>query len=153
MVDVTKPPRRRPPKLVCGWCDKRFAPQITGRPPSFCSASCRQRAYEKRKWSPYSTSDDLALHLLPPAAQRRVIEEVRRAHMSELIVSGVVPLQDTAQIDGVLDAVKPRNRPSLLRRIEAGCRQRADDKALAIMAHWRLAKQQPSRVPRAGAPR
>lgn len=42
---VTKQPRGR---QRCEWCRQHFNPKTRGRPPRFCSDSCRQRAYEKR---------------------------------------------------------------------------------------------------------
>jgi hypothetical protein len=44
----------------CQQCRKPFIPKAGGRPAKFCSASCRQRAYEARK-APFTS----------PAAQRR----------------------------------------------------------------------------------
>ena len=41
--------RRR--SLRCPVCKKRFKVNSRGRPPTFCSRSCRQRAYEQRRWS------------------------------------------------------------------------------------------------------
>jgi hypothetical protein len=41
---------------------------------------------------------------------------------------------DPAQIDGLLDAKKPPDRPGILRRIEDACRERDDDVALATIA-------------------
>ena len=58
MKCVIKAARPKPRK--CAWCGKRFAPKPVGRPALFCSASCRQRAYEKRRLSQYSASDALA---------------------------------------------------------------------------------------------
>ncbi|MGA7329687.1 MAG: hypothetical protein WBX25_35705 [Rhodomicrobium sp.] len=37
-------------KKVCSHCRKRFTPGPRGRAPRYCSASCRQRAYEIRKF-------------------------------------------------------------------------------------------------------
>ncbi len=34
---------------TCKSCRNRFRPKGVGRPPSFCSPSCRQRAYEARR--------------------------------------------------------------------------------------------------------
>ena len=45
MQSVTKPTRRR---RKCGWCREWFQPSERGRPPLYCSPSCRQRAYERR---------------------------------------------------------------------------------------------------------
>ena len=38
---------KRPRK--CSECGARLAPARTGRPPRYCSAACRQRAYERRR--------------------------------------------------------------------------------------------------------
>lgn len=138
---VMKAARPKPPK--CARCGKRFTPKPVGRPALFCSASCRQRAYEKRRLSQYSASDALALDLLPRAAQRKVVEEVRHAHMLALIMNGTVPLNDPAQIDGILDIMKGPEQMPLLRKIEGACRRRADNDSLATLARWRLSRQQP----------
>lgn len=147
MKDVTKVHRR---KQRCRWCRQFFKPKAGGRPPLFCGASCRQRAYEKRRWTPYSASDALALDLLPFGALRRISQSVRHAHMIELVMNGTVPLVDPAQIDGVLDQAKPQERTDLLQRIEGACRRRADDQSLATIARWRLSRQQP--LPKPDAP-
>jgi hypothetical protein len=95
----------------CRWCKRPFRPRPGGRPALFCKPACRQRAYEKRKWTPYSETDALALVLLPAAALRRLVARVRHQHMVELLKSGAVPLVDPAQIDGVLDSMaKPQDR-------------------------------------------
>ena len=95
----------------CRWCKRPFRPRPGGRPALFCKPACRQRAYEKRKWTPYSETDALALDLLPAAALRRLVARVRHQHMVELLKSGAVPLVDPAQIDGVLDSMaKPQDR-------------------------------------------
>jgi hypothetical protein len=143
MEPVTKAPLPKRPK--CRRCGKGFKPKTTGRPALFCSASCRQRAYEKRRLSPFSASDALALDLLPRAAQRKVVEEVRLAHMLELIMNGAVPLKDPAQIDGILDRVKGPERMPLLRKIEGACQRRADHNALTTIASWRFSQQQRQR--------
>jgi hypothetical protein len=101
------------------------------------TGASRQRAYEKRRWTPYSAADAIALDVLPPAARKMLTQEVRRKYMLELIKNGMVPLVEIAQIDGVLDAVPvPRRRP-LLAEIEEACRNRADDGGLATIARWR----------------
>ena len=119
-----------------------FKPKAGGRPAFYCSASCRQRAYEKRKWTPYSASDALARDLLPPAAAEKLRQEERRVYMLELVLTGTVPLLDVAQIDGILDQAKPQERQSLLRRIEDACRHRGDERGLSIIARWRLSYQE-----------
>ena len=139
MKAVTKIGRQR---QRCLWCRKTFKPKAGGRPALYCSASCRQRAYEKRKWTPYSASDALSRDLLPPAAALKLRQEERRAYMLELVLMGTVPLVDVAQIDGILDQAKPPERQSLLRRIEGACRRRGDDRGLSIITRWRLLRQQ-----------
>jgi hypothetical protein len=137
MEIVTK---TRRPKRRCQWCKKHFQPKLTGRPALFCSASCRQRTYEKRKWSEFSMSDALSVDLLSVAAHRKLVEQARHAHMIQLLKEGTVPLIEPAQIDGVLDPLKPQDRMPLLREIES--RRRYDEKALGVIATWRLLKQQ-----------
>ena len=58
-------------------------------------------------------------------------ELVRLDHMIELLTNGTVPLNDVAQIDGVLDAVEPPKRMPLLRRIEQACQRRGTKKRWA----------------------
>ena len=133
----------RPPKRKCNFCKKHFQPKSHGRPALFCSASCRQRTYEIRKWTEFSGLNALSLDLLPFAAKRKMVEQVRHAHMLELLKNGTVPLTDIAQIDGVLDPLEPHRRMSFLKDIESRRRARKDDQALGIIAQWRLLRQQP----------
>jgi hypothetical protein len=72
---------------------------------------------------------------------KRLVQEIRHKHMVELIKSGVVPLRDPAQIDGVLDGEKPKDRLHRLSNIEDMCRIRGDEEALATIARWRLERQ------------
>ena len=138
MEVVTK---RARPKRRCQWCRNWFKPKSGGRPPVFCNPSCRQRAYEKRKWTPFTGLDALALDLLPAAAARRLRVAVRHDYMIELIMKGTVPLIDPDQIDGVLDPLKPQDRMALLRRIEDACRRRQNSESLQTIARWRLSRQ------------
>jgi hypothetical protein len=41
--------RVKRPSITCRHCGSRFRPPKQGRRPNYCSASCRQRAYEKRR--------------------------------------------------------------------------------------------------------
>jgi|ERR1700719_3268927 hypothetical protein len=41
----------RPKSRYCMRCRKKMQIRARGRVPLFCSKTCRQRAYEKRKWS------------------------------------------------------------------------------------------------------
>jgi hypothetical protein len=72
---------------------------------------------------------------------RRLTDEIRHAHLVDLIKRGVVPLDNLAQIDGVLDHEKPQDRLPRLKEIETACRKRGDEKALAAIARWRLGRQ------------
>jgi hypothetical protein len=130
------------PKRKCAWCKERFKPKTAGRPAVYCSVSCRQRAYEKRRWVSYGAMDAFALDTLPWPARQAMVEDIRRAHMLELIKNGAVPLVDVAQIDGVLDKVPAPERLPLLSNIESACRKRSDDEALATVTRWRLSRQQ-----------
>ena len=59
---MTKRPRPR-----CAWCKKAFTPPKWGRPPRFCSAAHRQRAYELRR----------ARAMLPQLLLGRDIDDIR----------------------------------------------------------------------------
>lgn len=41
--------RRRPESVSCGWCGTSVVVLPTGRLPSWCSSSCRHRAWETRR--------------------------------------------------------------------------------------------------------
>ena len=132
---------KKPSPRRCAWCKRPFKPKPRGRPSLYCKPACRQRAYEKRKWSPFSASDALSLDLLPRAALRKLQAETRYQYMIDLIKSGVVLLTDPAQIDGLLDPKPPEDRRSLLRQIEDACRRRGDEIAMSTIARWRLQRQ------------
>ena len=57
---MTKRPR-------CAWCKKAFTPPKQGRPPRYCSAAHRQRAYELRR----------ARAMLPQLLLGRDIDDIR----------------------------------------------------------------------------
>ncbi len=46
---ATKSVTKRGPGRRCAWCRKRFEAPAHGRPKLYCSAGCRQRAYEARR--------------------------------------------------------------------------------------------------------
>jgi hypothetical protein len=80
---------KRPKRLRCFHCRKRFTAPQRGRPPRYCSASCRQRAYEKRRASS-QVEAHLPLRLLArdiAAVQgqdefrRRVVEVLRELRL------------------------------------------------------------------------
>jgi hypothetical protein len=41
--------RRPGQEVVCGWCGGSFEIKARGRTPKWCSATCRQRAWEQRR--------------------------------------------------------------------------------------------------------
>jgi hypothetical protein len=78
-------PKKRPRTLRCLWCKEKIKVKPQGRLPLFCSASCRQRAYEQSKWNqPHLVAlrrdlVSLALHKL-----------IREEHLELLIHFGLV---------------------------------------------------------------
>jgi hypothetical protein len=44
--DPTRSPRRPGQTLACGWCGSPILLSARGRPPKWCSSSCRHRAWE-----------------------------------------------------------------------------------------------------------
>jgi hypothetical protein len=44
-----KPKRRRPTMLVCAWCATSFEVNPVGRVPTWCSDTCRHRAWEQNR--------------------------------------------------------------------------------------------------------
>src|SRR4029453_19619164 len=71
----------------CPVCKERFKISPRGRPPTFCGRSCRQRAYEQRKWSrPHPV--ELLARDIPSARVRAFIgEQVREL----LLEAGITP--------------------------------------------------------------
>lgn len=47
--DLTNAQRRRRAALTCAWCGGAIEVKTTGRLPKWCSASCRQRAWEQAR--------------------------------------------------------------------------------------------------------
>jgi hypothetical protein len=85
---ITKSMAKRP---RCGYCRKAFKPPRRGRPPLYCSASHRQRAYQERR--AYAA----AVKALPVQLIGRDIEDMRtksgieRAVVDVLRRFGVLP--------------------------------------------------------------
>lgn len=64
----------------CGYCGRRFKPKSVGRPAVFCSSSCRQRAYIRRKANRPHPVELLAKDLADLRFQQQ-----RRAEMWQLL--------------------------------------------------------------------
>jgi hypothetical protein len=69
---------KRPKTLRCEWCRARFKLPDRGRLPRFCSHTCRQRAYEKRKWGRPRAVEALAQDIAEGRLQGYVRSEIRR---------------------------------------------------------------------------
>jgi hypothetical protein len=76
---------KRPKTVRCQWCRKRFAVPVRGRLPNYCSDSCRQRAYQKRKWRGEGPVALLAKDL----AHLRVREWLRKEIWALLVQAGL----------------------------------------------------------------
>jgi hypothetical protein len=49
VTDVSVLARRRPAELTCAWCGSAIAIKPRGRIPTWCSTSCRHRAWEQSR--------------------------------------------------------------------------------------------------------
>lgn len=76
---------KRPKTLRCRWCKTKMKVAPRGRLPSFCCQSCRQRDYERRKWSRPSPQELLARNI----ADARVRSFIRREIFAVLLKLGV----------------------------------------------------------------
>jgi hypothetical protein len=76
--------RRR--SVRCPVCKKRFKVNPRGRPPTFCSRSCRQRAYEQRRWSRPHPIELLARGIDTARVRDVIRQEVREA----LLAAGII---------------------------------------------------------------
>jgi hypothetical protein len=76
--------RRR--SLRCPVCKLRFKVNSRGRPPTFCSQSCRQRAYEQRRWSRPHPVELLARDIDTARVRDVIRQELREA----LLAAGII---------------------------------------------------------------
>jgi hypothetical protein len=79
--------RKRPRTLRCRWCNTKIEIKPRGRVAEFCSQTCRQRAYEQRKWARPAPVELLARDL----ATAKFREAVRAELWSLLRERGLVP--------------------------------------------------------------
>jgi hypothetical protein len=132
----------------------KAGPRKPGRAPVYHAVTpqCRMALCAAEPGASTGWAEPPAAHVTCPECLRRLARlrsrdlagqavRQRHGHMIELLQKGVVPLVDSAQIDGLLDAEKPPARLGVLRRIEDACRKRKDDVALATIAKWRLQRQ------------
>jgi len=97
--------RSRRRSVRCPVCKTRFKVNSRGRPPTFCSQSCRQRAYEQRKWSRPHPVEQLARDIDTARVRNVIREEVREA----LLAAGIIPSPP---------APKPKRRGPPLRLVD-----------------------------------
>jgi len=71
-------PARRRKSARCPVCKERFKIHPRGRPPTFCSRSCRQRAYEQRKWSRPHPVELLARDIASVRVRDMIRQEIRQ---------------------------------------------------------------------------
>lgn len=93
MKFVTKSRRRS--RCYCG---VKMVRSKRGRPRRFCSAACRQRAYDKRRLDsiPFSRRD-IELAFRNPA-DREAIDQILSAVMRELLLVRSVVREELAQV-------------------------------------------------------
>jgi hypothetical protein len=109
---------KRPKTVRCRWCRKRFKVLVRGRLPDYCSDSCRQRAYQKRKWRDETPVVLLAKDL----AHIRVREWLRKEIWDLLVQAGlaaphspvppVQPQRSRAKLTLVLPSSTETGQPS-----------------------------------------
>jgi hypothetical protein len=98
----------RPKTLRCQWCKEEMKISARGRVPRFCSKTCRQRDYEKRKWSRPALVEALAHDL----ASIKVREFIRKEILAILWEFGLItdptppPTPKTPRMGSPLRAVK-----------------------------------------------
>src|SRR6516164_11078769 len=80
------PEGRRRKTARCPVCKERFKISPRGRPPTFCGRSCRQRAYEQRKWSRPHPVELLARDI----ASVRVRDVIRQEVRQVLLEAGII---------------------------------------------------------------
>src|SRR4051794_20053370 len=66
---ATGSPSRRAAAQTCGWCGGSIEVKPVGRIPTWCSASCRQRAWEQRR---AAASGLAAVRVIERVVERRV---------------------------------------------------------------------------------
>src|SRR5262249_7649552 len=86
-MPVPRSQSRRRKSARCPVCKEKFKIPPRGRPPAFCSRSCRQRAYEQRKWSKPHPVELLARDIATASVRDLVRQVVREVLLEAGIVS------------------------------------------------------------------
>jgi hypothetical protein len=67
---------KRPKTLRCQWCKTKLKVAPRGRLPVFCCQTCRQRAYERRKWSRPHAVEALAKDIATARVRGAIRQEI-----------------------------------------------------------------------------
>lgn len=89
--------RQRPDRVTCVWCDDEIVVRRSGRVPSWCSSSCRHRAWEQRR---AAASGRAAVQVV-----ERVVEVAVPVTITETVEVIVSP-RGSAWIDSLGDLVR-----------------------------------------------
>ena len=100
-MPAPQPQTRRRKTALCPNCKRRFKIGLRGRPPTFCSRVCRQRAYELRKWSRPHPIELLARDI-DTAQVQDVIRQIVRELLVEAGINNLPP-----------PPPKPKRQPAL----------------------------------------
>ena len=109
--------RRRPDTVACAWCEADIAVRPAGRVPSWCSSSCRHRAWEQRR---AAASGRAAVQLVERVVEVDVpvtVTETVEVLVSPRGASWVDALRDLArQID--VGLVYDRDLPAMAEQLD-----------------------------------
>lgn len=111
----TETDRRRLAAATCGWCDGPIEIKARGRIPKWCSAACRQRAWEQSR---AATSGRSAIQVVerrvevpvvmptPPPARPRHAEWIGVLNeLAEQLDTGALYDRDLSELTGALNQV------------------------------------------------
>ena len=107
--DATATPTRRLAARICGWCGGAITVKATGRLPTWCSPSCRQRAWEQSR----ATTSGLAavrvverhVQVPTPIAPRRQEWPRVLVELARQLDDGRIYDRDLLALAGALNAV------------------------------------------------
>jgi hypothetical protein len=129
---------QHPKKPTCAWCRKRFTPEKTGRPPKFCSDSCRQSSYQKRTkdWRAMAEEEALA-QAKEQQFRRQHTSRIRREIISELVQHGFVPITSPEHIDMYIAGRSTWRSPKIVDELETHFRETGNQPGLDAIKDWR----------------
>jgi hypothetical protein len=86
--------RQQRRRAKCAFCGLDFSPQKRGRLPRFCSATCRQRAYERR----HAGGDAATTVLAKDLDRRQVRQAIRDEILDILLTAGILRPEDMHKV-------------------------------------------------------